>query len=129
MKLNQVTIPSRNLDISIAFYEKLGLELIVDARPHYVRLLCPEGDSTFSIHLMEDLPEESSVWIYFETEHLSQVCESLEKQGVEFIHKPKNQPWLWKEARLHDPDGNYLILFHGGENRISPPWKIKKASA
>lgn len=125
MRLNQVTVPSRNLTESISFYKKLGLELIVEAMPHYARFLCPDGESTFSIHMVEDLPDESSVWVYFECDDLDQQYTTLVDKGIEFIHPPKNQPWLWKEARLHDPDGNFIILFYGGENRINPPWRLK----
>jgi hypothetical protein len=33
------------------------LELIVEALPHYARLVCPDGASTFSIHFVDDLPK------------------------------------------------------------------------
>jgi hypothetical protein len=36
-----------------------------------------------------------------------------------------DQTWLWREARLKDPDGNQLILYSAGKNRKDPPWKIK----
>jgi len=26
---------------------------------------------------------------------------------------------------LKDLDGNQLILFYGGENRLNPPWRIE----
>jgi len=50
MNLNQVTVPSHDLEIAIPFYEKLGLNLIVKALPHYARFECPDGESTFSLH-------------------------------------------------------------------------------
>ena len=50
MNLNQITIPATDVNISVAFYTKLGLHLIVDASPRYVRFELPNGDSTFSIH-------------------------------------------------------------------------------
>jgi hypothetical protein len=31
---------------------------------------------------------------------------------------------LWKETQLKDVDGNQLILFYGGENRLNPTWRI-----
>lgn len=125
MNLNQVTVPARDLNASIEFYKKMGLQLIVEATPHYARFLCPDGSSTFSVHHEPELPEESSIWVYFECKDVDLEYDRLKGEGVEFIHKPKNQPWLWREARLHDPDGNFLILYHGGENRINPPWKVK----
>ncbi len=37
MNLNQITIPSVDLEKAVVFYKKLGLHLIVDALPRYVR--------------------------------------------------------------------------------------------
>jgi hypothetical protein len=41
-----------------------------------------------------------------------------------FEHGPIDQSWLWREARLRDPDGHVICLFSAGENRINPPWKL-----
>ncbi len=64
MNLNQVTIPSLDLEKSVPFYEKLGLKLIVDAPPNYVRFECPSGSSTFSVHKTTQLPTGERVFIY-----------------------------------------------------------------
>jgi len=122
MNLNQITIPVSDLQASILFYQKLGLLKIVDA-PHYARFVCPEGNSTFSLHITKD-PILSGVWIYFEAEQLDIRVEELINEGIEFEEKPENKPWLWREARLKDPDGHQLILYYAGKNRIDPPWKI-----
>ncbi|CAL2061583.1 VOC family protein [Tenacibaculum sp. 190524A05c] len=124
MNLNQITVPSLDLTKSIPFYEKLGLQLIVKALPHYARFVCPDGNSTFSIHLVEELPKGNGVNVYFECDNLDEHVNNLKKKGIEFDHEPKDQTWLWREARLKDVDGNQLILFFGGENRLNPPWKI-----
>ncbi|WP_299627363.1 VOC family protein [uncultured Tenacibaculum sp.] len=124
MNLNQITVPSLDLSKSVAFYQKLGLTLIVDALPHYARFVCPDGNSTFSLHLVEELPKGDGVYVYFECENLDEYVEQLKKQGIVFDQDPVDQTWLWREARLKDVDGNQLILFYGGENRINPPWKI-----
>jgi catechol 2,3-dioxygenase-like lactoylglutathione lyase family enzyme len=125
MNLNQITVPSLDVSISIAFYKNLGLQLIVEALPHYARFVCPDGNATFSVHLVEALPKGPGVIIYFEYEHLDEEVDQLVKKGIEFEELPKDQPWLWREARLKDPDGNQLILYHGGENRLNPPWRIQ----
>lgn len=124
MNLNQVTIPSLNLTVAVNFYKKLGLQLIVEAMPRYVRFECPEGDATFSIHLVENLPEGNRAILYFENENLDEVVQQLIAQGVEFTELPNDKTWLWREARLLDPDGNQLILYHAGENRKNPPWRV-----
>ncbi|MDP5081381.1 MAG: VOC family protein, partial [Winogradskyella sp.] len=43
MNLNQVTILSLDVEKSTLFYKNLGLKLIVDALPRYVRFECPNG--------------------------------------------------------------------------------------
>ena len=125
MNLNQITIPSLDLTKSIPFYQKLGLELIVKALPHYARFSCPDGNATFSIHKVAELQKGEGILIYFECETLDEKVADLIEKGIEFDERPTDKPWLWREARLKDVDGNQLILFKGGENRINPPWKIK----
>ena len=124
MRLNQITIPSLNVEKSVAFYKKLGLQLIVEALPRYVRFELPEGEATFSIHLVDELPKENGTIIYFEEEGLDMLVESLQTKGIVFTLLPTNQRWLWREAHLLDPDGNKIILFFGGVNRKNPPWRI-----
>jgi len=124
MNLNQVTVPSLNLEGSIPFYEKLGLIPIVKALPHYIRFQCPDGEASFSIHRVEKLQEGEGVYIYFECDELDQKFEELKQQGIKFELEPTDQSWLWREARLKDPDGNQVILYKAGENRLNPPWRI-----
>lgn len=125
MNLNQVTVPSRNVANAILFYEKLGLKLIVKSLPNYARFECPDGNSTFSIHLTEKLPKGDGVYVYFECQDLDEHVASLKEKGIQFEKEPNDERWLWREARLKDLDGNQLILFYGGENRLNPPWRIK----
>lgn len=124
MNINQVTVPSLDLSVSIPFYQKLGLKLIVDATPHYARFECPDGDSTFSIHRTEELPKGPGIYVYFECENLDETVKELISRGLEFDEGPEDKRWLWREARLKDPDGNQLILFYGAKNRKNPPWRI-----
>ncbi len=124
MNLNQITIPSLDLTKSIPFYEKLGLTLIVKSLPDYARFVCPDGNSSFSIHRTNELPTGDGIYVYFECENLDEQVEQLKAKGLVFDLEPTNQSWLWREARLKDLDGNQLILFYGGENRLNPPWRI-----
>ena len=125
MNLNQITIPSLDVTTATEFYKKLGLSLIVDALPRYVRFECPEGDSTFSIHEVEELPTgEDRVTMYFQNENLDEVVSQLQQKGIIFTSEPEDKPWLWREAHLRDPDGNHIILYSAGENRKNPPWRI-----
>lgn len=124
MNLNQITIPSLDVEKATEFYIKLGLHLIVDAKPRYVRFELPEGDATFSIHRVEKLPKVESVTIYFEDNNLDELVNSLQQKGFEFHLLPTKQPWLWKEAHLYDLDNNKIILYSAGKNRKNPPWRV-----
>ena len=125
MNLNQITVPSLDLTKSIPFYEQLGLKLIVKSLPHYARFECPNGESTFSLHQTAELPKGEGVYVYFECEDLDEKVKQLKSKGIRFELEPTDQSWLWREARLKDVDGNQLILFYAGENRLYPPWRIK----
>lgn len=124
MDLNQVTIPSIDVNESVIFYKKLGLLLIVDASPRYVRFEVPDGNTTFSIHQVESLPKGEGVRLYFEENNLDELVEELQQKGIQFTQLSIDQRWLWREAHLLDPDGNKLILFKAGEHRKNPPWRI-----
>ena len=125
MKLNQITIPSLDLSVSKAFYEQLGMQLIVDAMPDYIRFVIPEDQSSFSIHRVDSIVDGESIWIYFECDNLDQRVSELQSLGLKFDDQPEDKPWLWREARLRDPDGNRLILYRAGENRLNPPWRVQ----
>lgn len=126
MNLNQVTVPSLDVERSIKFYQQLGLRLIVFSNTHYARFECVQGESTFSIHQVDELPSGPGVMVYFETEQLDEEVDRLTNLGIEFELLPTDQRWLWREARLKDPDGNQIILFHAGENRKNPPWRLEE---
>ena len=124
MILNQITIPSLDVNKATEFYQKLGLHLIVDAKPRYVRFELPDGDATFSIHVVDELPKGDGISVYFQEENLDNYVEQLLKKGFQFDLLPTDQPWLWREAILKDLDGNQLILYSAGKNRKNPPWRI-----
>ena len=124
MKLNQITIPSLNVEKATAFYQKLGFKLIVDAMPNYVRFEVTDGDATFSIHKVDELPKGEGTIIYFEDDNLDKLVTQLQQKGIEFTQLPKDQTWLWREAYLYDLDHNKIILFKAGKNRKYPPWRI-----
>ena len=124
MNLSQITIPSLDVVKATEFYKKLGLLLIVDALPRYVRFELPDGDSTFSIHSAEKLPTGHGITIYFQNEDLDTVVQNLKQKGILFSSEPEDKPWLWREAHLYDPDNNHIIIYSAGKNRKNPPWRI-----
>src|SRR6185295_18566850 len=126
MRLNQVTIPSTDVARSVEFYARLGLIQIVESLPRYARFVCPDGDSTFSIHYIDrSSGDGSSIVVYFECDDLDERVTQLKQAGIKFESGPIDQPWLWREAYLRDPDGNLICLYHAGENRLNPPWRLR----
>ena len=125
MNLNQVTIPSADVPRAVIFYQTLGLRLIVDSSPRYVRFACPDGAATFSLHHSESASGGNGPVIYFECVELDADIARLKAAGLVFETEPTDQTWLWREAYLRDPDGHLLCLYHAGENRLNPPWRVK----
>jgi catechol 2,3-dioxygenase-like lactoylglutathione lyase family enzyme len=118
MKLNQVTVGAVDYEAAVDFYTRLGLRQIVDAPPRYARFETPSGE-TFSIHIADEVG--STTTIYFEVEDVDAFVAALD---LPLLHPPVDQDWLWREARLADPAGNVICIYHGGENRRFPPWRI-----
>lgn len=123
MRLNHVTLRVADLDRAVAFYEQLGLTRIV-ADEGYARFVCPEGESTLSLESRGGDPSAEGISIHFESDRLDELVEELKRQGIEFEQDPIDQPYLWREAALRDPDGHRLLLYHAGENRLDPPWRL-----
>ena len=127
MNLNQVTLPAIDVRASVAFYRRMGFTQIVDS-PHYARFECPEGDSTFSVHQAESIAPNSGVVIYFETKSLDDDVKGLQAAGFVFDQAPRDESWLWREARLRDPSGNTICMYCAGNNRKHPPWRLEQDS-
>lgn len=125
MRLNQVTAPALNLDRSIAFYQTLGLKLIVKS-DYYARFEVGDGTDTFSLHITDDASGATNgPHVYFEVEDLDALVATLKAKGIAFDSDPKDQTWLWREAWLTDPAGVKLCLYFAGKNRRYPPWRLK----
>ena len=125
MRLNQVTVTVADIETSVKFYATLGLTPIVKS-PHYARFACPQGDSTFSVHVGGVGANQSTV-VYFENDSLDALVKQLTIAGITFDSMPADQPWLWREARLRDPSGNSICLFQAGDNRLHPPWRLPES--
>jgi catechol 2,3-dioxygenase-like lactoylglutathione lyase family enzyme len=124
MRLNQVTVPTLDLDRSIAFYETLGLKLIVKSAD-YARFEVGDGSDTFSLHLTKDASgAPNGPYIYFECEGLDARVAEMKTKGIVFDSDPVDQTWLWREAGLTDPAGVKLCLYRAGEMRRFPPWRL-----
>lgn len=124
MNLNQVTLPVDDVERAAAFYRRLGFVQIVETG-HYARFECPDGASTFSLARTEGEFRNGAV-IYFEHARLDAWVAELKERGVEFDDEPRDKPYLWREATLRDPSGNRIKLYHAGDNRRFPPWRVER---
>ena len=122
-RLNQVTVTGTNYERSVDFYKRLGLKQIVDNPPDYARFETA-GGATFSVQIDPDEKIIATTAVYLECDDLDERVEQLARSGIPFEHGPRNQPWMWREARLRDPDGNIIFLYKAGEARRFPPWRM-----
>jgi len=125
MNLNQATIYCDKTEETAEFLKRLGLILIVDSLPRYARFECPDGESTLSLQHDENAVASNNVVLYFECDDLDGEVERLKSIGLKFDEGPTDRPWLWRQAYLKDPNGNNICLFHAGDNRKNPPWRVK----
>lgn len=125
MNLNQATIYCGKTEETAEFLKKLGLVLIVDSLPRYARFECPDGESTLSLQHDENAVVSNNIVLYFECADLDGEVERLRSVGLKFDEDPTDRPWLWRQAYLKHPNGNKICLFHAGDNRKNPPWRVK----
>ena len=117
-----MTFPVTDIARSVAFYKRLGFNQIV-AAPHYARFECRPGGPSFSVDLVEAV-DQCGILVYFECEDVDARVAQLKERGIGFEADPTDQPWLWREAYLRDPDGHRICLYTAGENRLNPPWRM-----
>jgi hydroxymethylpyrimidine/phosphomethylpyrimidine kinase len=123
LRLNQVTVTGKDYSKMVGFYKAIGLLQIVDSPDNqYARF--EAGAATFSVQCDPDADGGENVAVYFECDDLDERVDRLARLGIPFEHGPRNQPWMWREARLRDPGGNTIFLYKAGEARRFPPWRI-----
>jgi hydroxymethylpyrimidine/phosphomethylpyrimidine kinase len=125
-RLNQVTVTGTNYERSADFYRRIGLVQIVDSPETGYARFETAGGVTLSVQIDADEKILATTAIYLECDDLDTRVEQLARSGVAFEHGPRNQPWMWREARLRDPDGNIIFFYKAGENRRFPPWRMEK---
>jgi hydroxymethylpyrimidine/phosphomethylpyrimidine kinase len=124
-RLNQVTVTVSDYARGVEFYRKLGLKQIVDSVENGYARFETAGGATLSIQCDPEERISATTAIYLECDDLDERVERLARAGVPFEHGPRNQPWMWREARLRDPDGNIIFLYKAGEARRFPPWRMQ----
>jgi hydroxymethylpyrimidine/phosphomethylpyrimidine kinase len=125
-RLNQVTVTGTNYERSVDFYRSLGLMQIVDSPDTGYARFETGGGVTFSVQIDPEEKIIATTAIYLECDDLDERVEQLARSGIAFEHGPRNQPWMWREARLRDPDGNIIFFYKAGEARRFPPWRMER---
>lgn len=97
-------LPSRDLDASLAFYERLGFRLVSDYPHQGYRIL--EDAAGASLHLTRvgpagAAPEDNPFGVYLYTEHVRALAEAMGARC-----EPK--PWGLIEFAVSDPDGTLV---------------------
>ena len=123
-RLNQVTLTVNDYAKSVHFYSLLGLKQIVDSPENQYARFETAGGATLSIQADPDEKVSATTAVYLECDNLDEQVERLARAGIPFEHAPRNQPWMWREARLRDPSGNIIFLYKAGEARRFPPWRV-----
>jgi hydroxymethylpyrimidine/phosphomethylpyrimidine kinase len=122
MVLNQVTVPATDYAASLAFYRQLGLRLIVDIPDDFYARFEAGNGVTLSIHGNDG--QAGGAIVYLESLRLDAWVAELAAAGLVFEQLPRDEDWLWREARLRDPAGNRICLYAAGEARRFPPWRV-----
>jgi hydroxymethylpyrimidine/phosphomethylpyrimidine kinase len=124
VEFNHAMIYTARFPESLTFYsEVLGFD-VVDSYPGvYARLKSPTGGTTMALHGLDAGQQMNAstegVRLYFEVKALDALCNALEKRGVKFDQMPKDMPWGWRHAYLHDPDGHEVSLYWAGKARFA----------
>lgn len=127
LRLNQVTLGVIDMAESISFYKRLGLTLIVDSAPRYVRFEFPTPPNggepaTLSLHGVEvGWTAADGPLIYFEVDDLHVY---LKATDLTPLSPPEMKSYAWEEADVLDPAGNRIRLFKAGRARRFPDWRI-----
>jgi uncharacterized glyoxalase superfamily protein PhnB len=98
-------LPAANLTAAIAFYERLGFELVSRAQPDYAIV---ERDG-IALHLFEDRQHRAApTGVHLFTQDLAELFEDFGERGVRFSQTIERKPWGNRDFRVKDDFGNEL---------------------
>ncbi len=110
-------ISTPDMDRALRFYRdvlggKVTYQYPADGEPGYVAI--DIGQSHLGLGLdpsVSDGPDRSSrfaLWIY--ADDCDAAVDRLRAGGALIVAEPTDQPWGERVARVHDPDGNLIII-------------------
>lgn len=120
IEFSHITVPSRNLEASIAFYKMLGMHLVEHEVNHHAHFESKEHKAIFTIYY-NNLKPDDEVKVYFEVDDLENVELRFRESVIDTEKIPSN--WQGKELHLKDPDGNRVVLYKKFTAAVVPPWQ------
>ena len=120
MDLTEVAIPiipSRSIDQTVVFYERLGFSAKVFQEAGYAILKRGTVEIHFFTH-PELIPAESYSGCYIRVPDADEMYQSfvsagLPSRGIPRLTPPEDKPWGMREFALVDGDGNLVRVGHG----------------
>lgn len=61
--------------------------------------------------------------MFFEEVNLEKVQENLKKEGVDFVHEIREQPWRQQVLRIYDPSYNIIEIGESLNHTIYRLWQ------
>jgi catechol 2,3-dioxygenase-like lactoylglutathione lyase family enzyme len=111
-----VSVPTSDQDRALAFYtEKLGFKILTDQpfndKQRWLELGIDGSETRFVLFTPEG--HEDRIGSFFNgalaCDNVEKTYDELSAKGVEFVGKPKKEPW-GTFATLKDPDGNQFVI-------------------
>ena len=109
-------LPTRDLRLSVRFYEKLGFEKLVDGEVAIFKV----GSSSFILqnYYVEEWASNSMMALMVDDldawwEHIS-ALDLAQEFGIQMLRPPQMQPWGLRVAYMADPAG---VLWHITERK------------
>ena len=107
--INALFLTTKNMNVMVDFYQRLGLPLKVSDHGGGLHAECEMGEVHFALHPpREGTPTQSR--FSFHVPNLEEYCAELKDKGLVFMKDPAPHPFGGVIAELHDPDGNQVIL-------------------
>lgn len=123
--LEEIFLAVSDVEVAKDFYvDKLGFKLAYEGGDFVI--VRTDGGPSLLLHSAEGEPVSPGTFeMELRVDDVDRVCEDLSRKGVQFSKGPfevshEGDPWSpRREARLRDPDGYGLTLFHPRKERRS----------
>lgn len=118
-EFNHITVPSQDLQVSIAFYTAMGMTLIEHEPLHHAHFENANHEVIFTAYYNSQRPSYE-VTVYYEVGAI----EDFEIRFRESVLTPTStKKWGGKELIIRDPDGNHVVLYERLTSQSIPPWQ------